>query len=140
MIKGGGGAHLREKMVALCARRRVIMIHSTKRVNRLGDAFPLPVEIVPFGFEKTLSRLEGIDGCEPRLRTKEGAPVVTDGGNYLADCPFEGGIRELSRTARELKLLTGVVETGLFLGLCDLLVTGVEDKVETKEFSESRDQ
>lgn len=127
LIKGGGGALLREKLVAAASRRLIVVAESTKRVGRLG-AFPLPVEVIPFGWEMTLRRIAAL-GSAPRLRMVEGRPFVTDNGNYIADAPFES-IPDPSRLDQELKSLTGVVETGLFAGLVAMAILGHADRVE----------
>lgn len=121
LIKGGGGALLREKLVAAASRQVVIVADALKRVPVLGR-FPLPVEVVPFAWEVTLRRLAAF-GCIPTLRTREGAPFVTDNGNYLMDCAF-GTIPDPVALHRELKLLPGVVETGLFVGMVHTVVIG----------------
>jgi ribose 5-phosphate isomerase A len=133
LIKGGGGALLREKIVAASARRMVVIADSSKKVTVLG-AFPLPVEVVPFGVASTRLRLErasaalGLAGwIAPRRR---GADVfVTDGGHYILDCAF-GAIPDPERLAAHLAAIPGVVEHGLFLGLASVALiagpTGVE--------------
>lgn len=121
LIKGGGGALLREKLVATASRQLMIVIDSTKRVETLGR-FPLPVEVVPFAWEITARRVAAL-GCAPRLRTAEGEPFVTDNGNYLLDCAF-GAIPRPAELHDALKRLTGVVETGLFVGMADLVIVG----------------
>jgi ribose 5-phosphate isomerase A len=127
LVKGGGGALLREKLVASASKRLVIVVDSLKLVPILG-AFPLPVEIVPFAHEVTLRRLQAV-GCEPRLRLADGKPFVTDNGNFVADCRF-GTIPEPVATHREIKLLTGVVETGLFVGMTEIVVVGTPSGVD----------
>ncbi len=122
LIKGGGGALMREKLVWSASRRCVAIADARKQVQRLG-AFPLPVEVVAFGHAATARRIgqalqnAGID-AEPRLRVAGGAAVITDGGNviYDADC---GAILAPESLAEALKALTGVVEHGLFLGMAD---------------------
>ncbi|OUM95643.1 MAG: ribose 5-phosphate isomerase A [Thermobacillus sp. ZCTH02-B1] len=119
-IKGGGGALLREKIVASISRRMVVIVDSTKRVERLGR-FPLPVEMVPFGYKHTLRKLEQA-GCAPRLREKDGAPFVTDGGHYIVDLHL-GRIDDPERLAGSIGNMPGVVEHGLFIGLVtDVLI------------------
>lgn len=122
LIKGGGAAHLREKMVAFASSRLVVIADESKRVKVLG-AFPLPVEVVPFAHAATaravvrgFSRL-GIS-CETRLRKgRDGRDLVTDNGNLIYDC-ITPGLQEPARIAEMLSTLPGVVEHGLFLGLC----------------------
>jgi ribose 5-phosphate isomerase A len=132
LIKGGGGALLREKLVASAARRSVILVDPSKKVDTLGR-FPLPVEVVGFGARQTLERigalivLYGEPGGVARLRLDNyGEPFVTDGGNLIIDAAF-GGIRDPEALGKALDGITGVVEHGLFLGLCDTLVIGMAD-------------
>ncbi len=125
LIKGGGGALLREKLVAAASRRVVTIADGEKLVPQLG-AFPLPVEIVPFGAEVTVRQVRkvlseaGLDYAPicPRI-TKDGAPVITDGGNLIYDCSC-GAIPDPDPLARALKAITGVVDHGLFIGLSHL--------------------
>ncbi|HEV2864093.1 MAG TPA: ribose-5-phosphate isomerase RpiA [Pyrinomonadaceae bacterium] len=130
LVKGGGGALLREKLVASAARRFVVIADAAKRVEVLGQ-FPLPVEVVPFAWQVTAGRVARVTGVEPSLRRGEGGGVfITDNGNYILDCRC-GRIPDPARTERELKLLTGVVECGLFVGLAHSAVVGTDDGVET---------
>ena len=129
LIKGGGGALLREKLVAGAARRFVVIADASKRVDVLGR-FPLPVEVVPFAWELTARRVAAVTGVEPELRRVGGGEVyVTDNGNYILDCRC-GAIPDPARTERELKALTGVVESGLFVGMADLAVVSTDEGVE----------
>ena len=129
LIKGGGGALLREKLVAGAARRFVVVADASKRVEVLGR-FPLPVEVVPFAWELTARRVAAVTKVEPALRRVEGGEVyVTDNGNYVLDCRC-GEIPDPARTERELKALVGVVESGLFVGMADLVVIADADGVE----------
>ncbi|MCR4404141.1 MAG: ribose-5-phosphate isomerase RpiA [Candidatus Acetothermia bacterium] len=121
LVKGGGGALLREKVVAAAARRVVILVDETKLVGRLG-AFPLPVEVLPFGWQVTLRRLERL-GCRATLRERGGEPFLTDNGNFIIDCHF-GEISAPAELEREIDLIPGVVESGLFLNLADLVLVG----------------
>lgn len=122
MIKGGGGALLREKIVLSSAHRRVIIVDSSKVVAGLG-AFALPVEVTPFGHLRTARRLAAT-GAEAKLRmAKDGAPFVSDGGNYIVDCAY-GVIGDAAALEAELVAIPGVVETGLFLDLVDELIVG----------------
>lgn len=127
LIKGGGGALLREKLVAAAARRFVVVADESKLVERLGR-FPLPVEVVPFGWETTARRVAAT-GCRPALRRAGAEPYRTDNGNYVLDCAY-GAIAEPARLADELKLLPGVVEHGLFVGMAEAVVLGRADGVE----------
>ena len=126
LIKGGGAALLREKLVVSAAERFVVVAESRKRVERLGATFLLPVEVVRYAWGDTRGRLLGLVP-EAELRSGEdGAPVVTDENHYILDCriPPEGDLEEL---AAELKATVGVVEHGLFLGMADLALLGNDD-------------
>jgi ribose 5-phosphate isomerase A len=128
LIKGGGGALLREKLVAAAARRFVVVADASKRVEVLGK-FPLPVEVVPFAWEVTARRVAEVLKVEPALRRDaSGAVYVTDNGNYILDCRC-GEIRDPAGAERGLKLLTGVVECGLFVGMADLAVVATDSDV-----------
>ena len=138
LIKGGGGALLREKLVASAGRKVIIVVDETKLVDHLG-VFPLPVEVVPFGWELTLRRLERL-GCRPTRREGDGRPFLTDNGNYILDCAF-GRIDDPARLEREIDLIPGVVESGLFLGLADLVLIGKKGrKVEELPCSKEREK
>ena len=124
LIKGGGGALLREKIVAVASQRVIIIADHTKRVEMLGK-FPLPVEVVQFGANATRDMIESLAadcGCEGPITLRQGAggkPFVTDNGNYIFDCAF-GVIEEPDALDDALKLIPGVVENGLFIGIADL--------------------
>jgi len=115
LIKGLGGALLREKIVATAAARYVIIADNSKRVRRLGLRAPLPVEVVPFGWSSHEAFFRGL-GAEPILRrAPSGEPYRTDSGNYIVDCRFGRGIADPAALARALDRRAGVVEHGLFL-------------------------
>jgi ribose 5-phosphate isomerase A len=126
MIKGGGGALLREKIVATASARMAVIADESKLVDTLGN-FPLPVEVVRFGLLATTRLIKALAaqaGCEGeiKLRTAQGgAPFITDQGNLIVDCAF-GTIPEPEVLAFALKRVPGVVEHGLFLGLADLAI------------------
>jgi ribose 5-phosphate isomerase A len=126
LVKGGGAALLREKLVVCAAERFVVVAEVGKRVERLGQEFRLPVEIVRFAWQDTRERvLRHVQEAE--LRTgDDGAPVVTDEGHHLLDCrlPATGDMRDL---AGALKATVGVVEHGLFLGMADEVLLGRPD-------------
>ncbi len=133
LIKGGGAALLREKLVWEASRRCVVIADASKRVKRLGRS-PLPVEVVAFGHESTALRIcDALAECDlgaaPRLRIHDGEPVVTDSGNLLYDIAC-GAIEEPSHLAEALKSVTGVVEHGLFLDLADEGLISAEGGVE----------
>ncbi|MCL4508015.1 MAG: ribose-5-phosphate isomerase RpiA, partial [Chloroflexi bacterium] len=114
-IKGHGGALLREKLVALAARAFVVVVDESKVVSRLGEKMPVPVEVVRYGWESTRSRVEQL-GCQATLRMAGDEPFTTDEGHFILDCAF-GVLERPGEVASALKLMTGVVEHGLFLDL-----------------------
>lgn len=121
LIKGGGGALLREKLVAAASKRLIIIADESKCVTTLG-AFPLPVEVVPFAWKTTASRIEELN-IKPTLRLENDKAFGTDNGNYILDCKC-GMIDQPAELHQALKSLTGVVETGLFIGMADTAVIG----------------
>lgn len=124
LIKGGGGALLREKIVAEVTRQYVIVVDDTKIVERLALAFPVPVEIVQFGWKTSVPFIRSL-GAEPVMRLdSSGDPLQTAAGNYILDCQFEGGIENPVEMHRMLKGRTGVVETGLFVGFNPKVIVG----------------
>jgi ribose 5-phosphate isomerase A len=124
LIKGGGGALLREKLVATAARRFCVIADRSKIVSRLGEHWPVPVVVVPFGWHQTADRIRGIGG-DPTLRIRDGGPLVTDDGLYVLDCRF-GPIADPARLAALLKGLLGVVEHGLFVGITSQAIVASE--------------
>jgi len=133
LIKGGGGAHLREKIVAAASTKMVVIADDSKRVTKLG-AFPLPVEIVPFGWRTTMSKVSDtarMNGCKGpvTIRGSEKDPFVTDNGNYILDCAF-GEIHDPEQVATQLSLLPGIVEHGLFIGMTHAAVIASANGVE----------
>ena len=122
LIKGRGGALLYEKLVARRVRRLVIIAASEKLVDRLGTRFPVPVEVVPLGWSHTARSIVAL-GLEPKLRlTSHGEPFLTDGGHYILDCST-APINDAAAIAKDLKLITGVVDHGLFVDMADLVLT-----------------
>ncbi|PJF34968.1 MAG: ribose 5-phosphate isomerase A [Candidatus Thermofonsia Clade 1 bacterium] len=113
LIKGGGGALLREKIVAQISRREIIVIDDSKLSHKLGTRWHLPVEVVPFGWRTQVRYLESL-GAKVTLRQVEGAPFKTDQGNLILDCNF-GPIDDPTDLARRIKARAGIVEHGLFL-------------------------
>lgn len=133
MIKGRGGALLREKIVASAANRRIILVDASKHVAKLGTKHLLPVEISTFGFEWTKARIANL-GIQHELRMKtDTLPYVTDGGNFIVDLET-GPIDDVEKLQAGLLAIPGVFETGLFIDLCDVLVTGDDEsaKISTK--------
>lgn len=134
LIKGGGAALLREKIVAFASRRMIVIADRSKLVETLG-AFPLPIEVNPFGLAATRRAVEEaaaalrIEG-PITLRERGGKPVVTDGGHFILDASF-GRIRDPMALSHALHAVPGVVEHGLFLNLADLAVIAGADGVET---------
>jgi ribose 5-phosphate isomerase A len=127
LIKGGGAALLREKIVIAAADRFVVVAETAKLVDRLGATRPLPVEVVRFGWRDTRRRLleQLVPGAELRGDDR-GEPVVTDEGHYLLDCEIPEGT-DVNELARALKASVGVVEHGLFLGMADLALLGTPE-------------
>ncbi|MDQ6645297.1 MAG: ribose 5-phosphate isomerase A [Chloroflexota bacterium] len=132
LIKGGGGALLREKIVASAAQRFVVVGDVTKQVLLLGTHFPLPIETVPFAVSPVRKRLEAL-GAIVQLRQKAGQVFITDNGNIIYDCSFPDGIQEAEELQTQIKKIVGVVETGLFLGMVERAIIGGPDGV--KELS-----
>jgi ribose 5-phosphate isomerase A len=124
LIKGGGGAHTREKLVARASKQLIIVVDAAKRVRRLGERTRLPVEILPFGANWTMDRLRAL-GLDPRPR----AGVHSDNGNLLCDCALPSTF-ELRELAARIKALAGVVEHGLFLDEATLAYVGTATGVE----------
>jgi ribose 5-phosphate isomerase A len=128
LIKGRGGALLREKLVAATAERFCVIGDGTKLVRRLGERFPVPVAVIPFGWRQTAERVRAL-GCEPVLRlagTEPGAaPYVSDDGLYILDCRF-GPMDDPAAVGSALKGTLGVVEHGLFLGMAERAIVAGE--------------
>ena len=127
LVKGLGGALLREKIVASASDRMIVVVDETKLVDRLGGSTPLPVEAVSFGWQTMLDRLSAF-GCEPRLRLARDKPFTTDGDNYIIDCAIE--IPDPAALEARLSAIIGVVESGLFIGLASKIVVGGPTGVE----------
>ena len=124
LIKGGGGALLREKLVAEASRQMIVISDSTKLVARLGR-FPLPVEVIPFNWKHIQAKFQAMD-LRPVLRLRAGEAFRTDQGNYILDCHC-GDIPNAGWLAREIKATGGVVDHGLFLGLATLALVANAD-------------
>jgi ribose 5-phosphate isomerase A len=123
LIKGGGGALLREKVIAFNSKKVIIVIDDSKVVKALGIDIPLPVEVVKFGWTSTKKTLENF-GCNVVLRKIMGEePFITDNSNYILDCEFER-IAEPEQFEVDLNNIPGVVENGLFIGLVDEVIVG----------------
>jgi ribose 5-phosphate isomerase A len=130
MIKGGGAALLREKIVASASREEIIIVSNEKFVNQLG-CFPLPVEVIPFGWQVIFNELETLGGS-PNLRLKQGKPLRTDQGNYIIDCHFRQ-IIAATQLEERLNMIPGVVENGLFIALCTRMIMADGEKIVVKE-------
>ena len=127
LIKGLGGALLREKIVAFATARQVIIIDPSKLVKKLGTQARLPIEVVPFSWSLVCNRLSE-RGIEPTLRMQQAEqPFVTDNGNYIIDGRFPEGIDDAQATDIWLNTLPGVVENGLFVAMTHLVVIGEAD-------------
>ncbi|MDF2653423.1 MAG: rpiA [Paenibacillus sp.] len=124
LIKGGGGALLREKIVASFSKELIVVVDESKKVNRLGK-FPLPVEIVKFGYEVTQKKL-GKLGCVPKIRIVDNKPFITDNGNYIADCDF-GSIDQPNDLHTAINMIPGVVDNGLFIKIATKVIVGYQD-------------
>jgi ribose 5-phosphate isomerase A len=122
LVKGLGGALLREKLVASVSDRMIVVVDETKLVDRLGGNTSLPVEIVPFAWQIVLDRLTAL-GCAPRLRLAGDEPFTTDGGNYIADCDI-AEMPDPAALEATLSAVVGVIETGLFIGMASKIVVG----------------
>lgn len=140
LIKGGGGAHLQEKIVATASDQMIVIADPTKRVETLG-AFPLPVEVIPFGWQTTKTLIEetliGMDvlGQTTSLRMNGDAAFITDEGNHILDLHLNrsGNARQLSLV---LNQIPGVVENGLFIDICDAVIIGYGDgRVEVNDIN-----
>lgn len=126
LIKGGGGALLREKIVAQVSRREIIVVDETKPSPRLGTHWPVPVEVLPFGWSSQARFLTSLGAAITLRYDHDGRPFVTDSGNMILDCRF-GPIADAPRLAAALSARAGIVEHGLFIGLADdLIVAGAQ--------------
>jgi ribose 5-phosphate isomerase A len=123
LVKGAGGALLREKIVATASRRLAIVVDPSKLVERLGTRYPVPVEVVDFGWTTHLDAIRALGGT-PVLRERDGVPSRTDGGNLLLDVTFPGGIDDPERLHAALRARAGILETGLFLGFEPEVIVG----------------
>jgi len=121
LIKGGGGALLREKIVAAVTKFYIIIVDESKLVDNLGK-FPLPVEIAPFAWELTMRKLTAL-GCTPRMRMAGDQRYLTDNGHYILDCAF-GVINDPAKVHEQVSAITGVMEDGFFNGMADIVIAG----------------
>jgi ribose 5-phosphate isomerase A len=130
LIKGGGGALLKEKIVAASAKQFIVLVDHTKQVPVLGGSFPLPIEIVPFGWGSTAREIERLTKSPVVLRERRGAPFKTEAGNFIVDVHL-ARIEQPADLEIALNQIPGIVETGLFVGRTDILIVGNATGTET---------
>jgi ribose 5-phosphate isomerase A len=140
LIKGLGGALLREKMVAQASRRFLVITDDSKLVGRLGELCPLPVEVVDWALEAQIRFLERTGASVALRRTPDGAPVRSDNGNVFLDCRYPDGIPEPAELEGTLAYRAGVLDCGLFLGMADSVVVASSDGVRTLSRAEAEDR
>jgi len=144
LVKGGGGAHFREKIVEASAKTFVVIVDDSKLCDGLGPHFPVPVEIVPFCHEHTarvIASLPALAGCRPVLRLGSSSnnkidgdtPAVSDNGNYILDLHFSKPIKDPKKAAQQLKETIGVVEHGFFIGMASVVLIAGKDGVSEKK-------
>ncbi len=130
LIKGGGGALLKEKIVAASAKQFIVMVDHTKQVPVLGGSFPLPIEVIPFGWGSTAWQIETLTKSRVVLRERNGAPFRTEAGNLILDAHIDR-IDRPGELETALNVIPGVVETGLFVGRTNVLIVGTPQGVHT---------
>ena len=123
LIKGGGGALLREKIVASCSKRFIVIGDVTKQVTQLGNKFPLPIEVISFAATPVSRRLEEL-GALVQVRQLGNQVYLTDNGNMILDCSFPNGIADPEHAHTLIRSIVGVVETGLFINMADQAIIG----------------
>lgn len=129
LIKGLGGALLREKIVASSSKRMLVVVDSHKLVKKLGTQAPVPVEVEPFAWRATQMKLAALAGCDAQLRiTPDGNAFRTDGGHYIVDCHFKGGIDDPPTLERAIREIPGALECGLFVNLAKMVVVGTPER------------
>jgi ribose 5-phosphate isomerase A len=129
LVKGHGGALVREKLVAVASTRELIIADASKLVKRLGEHGPLPIAVVQFGWQHTARSIEQLGGRPTRRLGADGQPFVSDDGLYMLDCQF-APFDAPERLAVELKNIVGVVDHGLFLGIADQVIIAADDGVQ----------
>ena len=132
LIKGGGGALLKEKIVAASAKQFIVMVDHTKRVPVLGGSFPLPIEVVPFGWGSTARKIEALTKSRVVLRERNGALFKTESGNMIVDVHIDR-IDQPRDLEIALNHIPGIVETGLFVNRTDVLIVGTPQGVQTQQ-------
>lgn len=130
LIKGGGGALLKEKIVAASAKHFIVMVDYTKQVSVLGGSFPLPIEVIPFGWGSTAREIEALTKGRVVLRNRNGVPFKTEAGHLIVDVHIDR-IDRPGELETALNLIPGVVETGLFVGRTNTLIVGTPQGVHT---------
>lgn len=130
LIKGGGGALLKEKIVVASAKQFIVMIDHTKQVPVLGGSFPLPIEVIPFGWGSTARKIEALTKSRVVLRERNGVPFKTEAGHLIVDVHIDR-IDRPGELETALNLIPGVVETGLFVGRTNVLIVGTPQGVHT---------
>jgi len=144
LVKGGGGALLREKMVEVMADKFIVIVDESKLCDGLGPGFPVPVEITPFCHEHTMREVAGLEsceGCRPVLRMGSSSSnqpdgdeiAVTDNGNYIVDLHFEEPIKDARKMAADIKAVCGVVDHGLFCDMSTAVIIAGSDGISVKE-------
>ena len=131
LIKGGGGALLKEKIVAASAMQFIVLVGHTKRVSVLGGSFPLPIEVIPFGWGSTAREIEALTKSRVVLRERNGTPFKTEAGNMIVDVHIDR-IDQPRELEIALNNIPGVVETGLFVNRTDVLIVGTAQGVQTQ--------
>ena len=130
LIKGGGGALTREKVVAMASNSMVVVADETKQVSTLGG-FDLPIEVDSILWQEVREEISSICPGEVRLRGDSGGPYITDNQGFILDCPYGPTISNPGSLEKEISEIHGVVEVGLFVGICDAVVMASSDGVET---------
>lgn len=131
VIKGGGGALLREKIVAQASKREIIVIDESKLSAALCTRFALPIEVIPFGWTTHLAFLEGLGGRPKQRMASDGLPFKTDQGNFILDCKFDplSSADALAELAEKIKTRTGIVEHGFFIGIASEVIVAGADRI-----------
>jgi ribose 5-phosphate isomerase A len=136
LVKGGGGALLREKMVEIVSKKFIVIVDETKLADGLGPHFDLPVEITQFCHDHTRKQIESLPslkGCKAVLRLDGSLPYITDNGNFILDLKFNEAIKDLAKAQEEMRSLVGVVEHGLFLGMTSAVIVASSEGIKLLE-------
>ncbi len=132
LIKGAGGALTKEKIVAFSSNREIIIVDESKLVQHLGVSSSLPIEVIPFGWYPTKVSIEEKFNCTAELRREDSRPYTSDNMNYIIDCEFDK-IEDPKQLEIDLDAIPGVVESGLFVDLVDLVIVGTREGIKTLE-------